>query len=374
MKIQMVDLVGQYNKIEQEINTSILNVIKSGAYINGPEVNFFRQNLQKYLKVNYVIPCANGTDALQIALMALGLKPGDEVIIPAFTYAATAEVALLLGLTIRWAEVDPLTFNLNPSSFAEVITTKTKAVIPVHLYGQCANMEEILNIARENNIYVIEDSAQSIGAEYYFSDGSVKKAGTMGDIGCTSFFPTKNLGCYGDGGAIFTNNYELSVKIEMISNHGQVKKYYHEIVGVNSRLDTIQASILDIKLEYLNDYNLARNNAAIMYDSLLSKINEIQIPFRCSNSTHVYHQYTILIKNGTRDDLRNFLAESGIPTMIYYPVPLYGQNAYFDHSKQAGSYPISDMLSNSVLSLPMHTEMNFDMIKYISLMIETFYS
>ena len=373
MKIQMVDLVGQYKKIEQEINTCVLNVISSGAYINGPEVNFFKQNLQKYLKINCVIPCANGTDALQIAIMALGLKPGDEVIIPTFTYAATAEVVLLLGLTIRWAEVDRLTFNLNPSSFREVITSKTKAVIPVHLYGQCANMEEILNIARKNNIYVIEDTAQSIGAEYYFSDGSVKKAGTMGDIGCTSFFPTKNLGCYGDGGALFTNDIELGKRMQMISNHGQEKKYFHELVGVNSRLDTLQAAILNIKIKYLETYNTARFEAASIYDQFLGAIKQIEIPKRVNNSTHVFHQYTIIIKDGSRNELKLFLEERGIPTMVYYPVPLHLQSAYFNKSYPKGSFPISEALCTSIISLPIHTELDLPTIEYICQEISFFY-
>lgn len=374
MKVQMVDLIGQYNKIDQDINSSILNVVKSGDYINGPEVKKFKQNLEKYLNVNYVIPCANGTDALQIAMMALGLKQGDEIIIPSFTYAATAEVAALIGLSIKWVEVDPATFMIDIRAFESSITPLTKAVVPVHLYGQCADMEEIIKIARKNNIYVIEDAAQSIGAEYCFSDGSVKKSGTMGDIGCTSFFPTKNLGCYGDGGALFTNNIELGKRIQMISNHGQEKKYFHELVGVNSRLDTLQAAILDVKLKYLETYNTARSVAASIYDQFLGDIEQIKIPKRVNNSTHVFHQYTIIVKDGSRNQLKLYLEERAIPVMVYYPIPLHLQTAYFSESFQKGSFPISETLSDSVLSLPMHTELNIEMIQHISLAIKSFYN
>ncbi len=373
MKLQMVDLIGQYSRIEEEINTSILNVVKSGAYINGTEVKLFKQNLQDYLKVNCVIPCANGTDALQIAMMALGLKQGDEVIIPSFTYAATAEVATLLGLSIKWVEVDPDSFMLDSKSLESSITPQTRAVVPVHLFGQCADMEEILKIAQKNNIYVIEDAAQSIGAEYYFSDGSVKKSGTMGHVGCTSFFPTKNLGCFGDGGALFTNNIELGKRIQMISNHGQEKKYVHELVGVNSRLDTLQAAILDVKLKYLGAYNNARLAAASIYDQLLSDIKQVQIPKRVKNSNHVFNQYTITIKDGSRNKLKLFLEERGIPAMVYYPVPLHLQMAYFKEPIQRGSFPISESLCDSVLSLPMHTELDLSTVEFISKQIQSFY-
>lgn len=374
MNIQMVDLIGQYSKIQNEIDEVVFKVIRSANFINGPEVGSFKNNLESYLGVKKVIPCANGTDALQIAMMALNLKPDDEVIVPAFTYVATAEVIALLGLTPVWVDVDPNTFNIDPALFEAAITAKTKAVVPVHLYGQCAEMENIMNIAKRHNIHVIEDTAQAIGAEYTFSDGRKFKAGTIGDIGCTSFFPSKNLGCFGDGGAIYTNDELLGEKIRMIANHGQAVKYQHSLVGVNSRLDTLQSAILDVKLKYLNQYCEARSNAASVYDNLLDKIGQIQTPVRLKSSSHVFHQYTLIIKDGSRDALKSYLSEKGIPSMIYYPIPMHLQKAYLSKKYTEGSFPISEKLSNSVISLPMHTELDMETLGYISDMIIKFYA
>ncbi len=372
--IQMVDLKGQYSKIQDEIDDAVINVIRSAHFINGPQVQLFCNNLEKYLSVKKVIPCANGTDALQIAMMALDLQAGDEVIIPAFTYVATAEVVALLGLTPIWVDVDPMTFNIDTVCLERAISPKTKAVVPVHLYGQCADMEKILEIARKYGLKVIEDTAQSIGAVYTFSDGKKMSAGTIGDIGTTSFFPSKNLGCYGDGGALYTNNENIAHVSYMIANHGQKKKYYHEKVGINSRLDTIQAVVLNIKLKYLDTYISARQNAASIYDSLLSGISEIQIPCRSSKSTHVFHQYTIIVANGLRDGLKEYLESKGIPVMIYYPYPMHLQEAYISERYQNGAFPVSERLSSSVLSLPMHTELTFDEQVIIADNIRTFLS
>ncbi|MFN9998566.1 MAG: DegT/DnrJ/EryC1/StrS family aminotransferase, partial [bacterium] len=325
MKIEMVDLKNQYLKIQDQIDNAVLSVIKSANFVNGPEVELFSKNLSQYLDGAFVIPCANGTDALQIAMMALDLKPGDEVIIPSFTYVATAEVIGLLQLKPVMVDVDPITFNITPSNIEKAIGPKTKAIVPVHLFGQCADMEPIITLAKEKGLYVIEDTAQAIGAIYTFSDGSKRQAGTMGHIGCTSFFPSKNLGCYGDGGAIYTHDKELADRIKMIANHGQLKKYVHKYIGVNSRLDTIQAAILDIKLQYLNQYCKARIAAADFYDELLSDIAELQVPARVGNSSHVFHQYTLIIRNGKRDALKVHLEKFGIPAMIYYPIPLNEQ-------------------------------------------------
>ncbi|MCB1024294.1 MAG: DegT/DnrJ/EryC1/StrS family aminotransferase, partial [Acidobacteria bacterium] len=327
-QIRMVDLKGQYEKIKGEMDRAVLDVIGSTAYINGPAVKTFQANLEAYLDVKHVIPCANGTDALQIALMALGLKPGDEVIVPAFTYVATAEVIGLLGLTPVMVDVDPDTYNVTAEIIEAAVTPRTKAVVPVHLFGQCCDMEPIMKVAKKCGIYVIEDNAQAIGSDYTFSDGSKMKAGTIGDIGTTSFFPAKNLGCYGDGGAMFTNDDELAGKLRMVANHGQTKQYYHGVIGVNSRLDSIQAAVLDVKLKYLDDYAAARNAAADHYDTAFADVEEIQTPAREKNSNHVFHQYTMKIGNGKRDDLRAFLAEKGIPSNIYYPLPLYEQDAF----------------------------------------------
>ncbi len=357
-KIQMVDLKGQYLKIKTDVDAGIQQVIDTTTFINGPAVKEFSDSLSQYLGGTNVIPCANGTDALQVALMALELQPGDEVIVPCFTYVATAEVIALLGLVPVLTEVDPHTFNITATAIEKAITAKTKAVVPVHLYGQCADMERIMAVAKKYGLFVVEDTAQAIGSDYTFSDGTVKKAGTIGDIGCTSFFPSKNLGCYGDGGAIFTNDAELAKNINIIANHGQSKKYYHAVVGCNSRLDTLQAAILSVKLQYLDDYVIARNKVASAYDNAFGKLDWLKIPLRQNNSTHVFHQYTLQLKDAkVRDKLKTHLADHGIPSMIYYPFPLHLQQAYKDAKYPEGSFPISEDLCNRVLSLPIHTEM-----------------
>lgn len=353
----MVDLISQYEKIQEEIDQAVINVIRSSAYINGPEVKAFQTELEEYLGVKHVIPCANGTDALQLAMMAAGLKPGDEVITASFTYIATAEVIALLGLTPVLVEVNEDTFTIDIESIKKAITPKTKAIVPVHLFGQCADMDEIMKIAQEHHLIIIEDTAQAIGAEYTHADGSTSKAGTIGHFGCTSFFPSKNLGCFGDGGAIFTNDDSFAAKLRMMANHGQAKQYYHDEIGVNSRLDSIQAAILRIKLRHLDEYARARNKAAERYDSGLVSDN-ITIPKRARNSTHVFHQYTIKVKQGSRDVIREKLAEVGIPSMIYYPVPIHLQKAYRSNSYPDGAFPITEKLCSTVLSLPMHTEMS----------------
>jgi len=375
MNLQMVDLKGQYLNIKEEVDAAIRQVIDSTAFINGPQVKQFSDNLEKYLNVRHVIPCANGTDALQIALMALGLRPGDEVIVPCFTYVATAEVIALLNLKPVMTEVDPHTFNLTAEIFEKAITPRTKAVVPVHLFGQCADMEPILEVARKHNIFVVEDTAQAIGADYTFSDGTVKKAGTMGHIGCTSFFPSKNLGCYGDGGALYTNDTELFQRIKMIANHGQAIKYHHEIVGVNSRLDTIQAAILDIKLKHLDAYAKARNEAATFYDKAFNGLDWIQIPVRQPNSTHVFHQYTLKLTDpGDRDKLKAHLEAQKVPVMVYYPIPLHLQNAFKTPEYGVGDFPVSETLCSQVISLPMHTEMTKEQLEYISKALHSFKS
>jgi len=366
-KIAMVDLRTQYEKIKDEINDSINNVLQSSAFINGPEVSNFADELAKYLSVKNVIPCANGTDSLQIAMMALGLKPGDEVITVSFTFIATAEVIALLGLKPVFVDVDYDTFNIDISKIESVITPKTKAIVPVHLFGQTANMEEIMKIAKKYNLFVIEDNCQSIGADYYYSDGSVKKAGTIGDVGCTSFFPSKNLGCYGDGGAIFTNDDELAKKIKAIVNHGMVVRYYHDYIGVNSRLDSIQAAILRVKLKYLDNYIANRRKAADFYDNAFKENPKIKIPVRASYSSHVFHQYTVKLENVDRQKLIDYLAEKGIPAMIYYPVPIHLQKAYkstFGYTK--GEFPVTEKLSDTVISLPMHSELDEEQLSYIT--------
>jgi dTDP-4-amino-4,6-dideoxygalactose transaminase len=372
MKIEMVDLKGQYAKIKDEIDKSILESIQSANFINGPAVSEFSKNLSEYLGGTYVIPCANGTDALQIAMMALSLEAGDEVIIPSFTYVATAEVIGLLGLIPVMVDVDPFYFNITRENIEKAITSKTKAIVPVHLFGQCADIESIIELAKEKGLYVIEDTAQAIGAKYTFNDGTIRHAGTIGDIGCTSFFPSKNLGCYGDGGALFTQNPVLAEKIKMIANHGQSKKYVHKYIGVNSRLDTIQAAVLNIKLKHLDKYSLARNKAADCYDNLLGKVKNLQIPIRSIKSTHVFHQYTLLINNNKRDDLKEFLEKKDIPAMIYYPIPLNEQEAYSSLGIIAENLDVTKELCKSVLSLPMHTELTFDQQVYITDAIKSF--
>lgn len=365
-KIQMVDLKGQYLKIKSEVDKAIADVIDNTAFINGPAVKEFQIDLEKYLNVKHVIPCANGTDALQIAMMALDLKPGDEVITANFTYVATAEVIGLLGLKPVLVDVYPDTFDINIEAIEKNITPKTKAIVPVHLFGQCADMERIMTLAKKYNLFVIEDVAQAIGADYTFSDGRKVKAGTIGTIGCTSFFPSKNLGCYGDGGAIYTNDTVLADKLKMIAHHGQSVQYVHDVLGVNSRLDTIQAAVLRIKLKHLDEYAEARNKVAAYYDKAFANHLKLKTPKRVKNSTHVFHQYTLQLNGIDRTALREFLASKGIPAMIYYPIPLHMQKAYKDDRYKAGDFPVTEKLCASVLSLPMHTEMDEEMLKYIT--------
>lgn len=368
----MVDLHTQYLRIKDEIDAAIDHVLHSTAFIQGPQVSSFAKSLGEYVRSPFVIPCANGTDALQIAMMAASLKPGDEVILPVHTYVATAEVIALLGLIPVFIDVEPDTFNIDVTQLESKITSKTRAIVPVHLYGQCANMEPLLKIAADRKIFVIEDTAQALGAEYTFSDGSRKSAGTMGDIGTTSFFPSKNLGCFGDGGAIFVSDEALAEKIKMIANHGQKKKYHHDLIGVNSRLDTLQAAILEVKLKYLGDYTKRRNDVAAYYDVELGSLPGLKIPARAKYSTHVFHQYTIQTEK--RNDLKKYLEDHGVPTMIYYPVPLHFQKAYQSPAFGKGSFPVTERLSDVVLSLPIHTEMKFEELEYITRTIKKFYS
>jgi len=371
--IQMVDLKGQYLRLKDEIDAAVLDCIASTQFINGPQVKAFQNALEEYLDVKHVIPCANGTDALQIALMALGLEQGDEVIVPAFTYVATAEVIGLLKLTPVMVDVDPATFNITADIIERAITPKTKAIVPVHLFGQCADMEPIMALAAKHGLYVVEDNAQAIGADYTMLDGRKKKAGTIGHIGTTSFFPSKNLGCYGDGGALMTNDDELAQKIRMIANHGQRKKYYHEVLGVNSRLDTMQAAILSVKLKHLDEYCVARQKAAGYYDTAFAQLSNAITPAVQSNSTHVYHQYTLKVPKELRAGLIAFLAEKGIPSMIYYPVPLYKQEAFKAYWPQKEVLPITEMLCDSVISLPIHTEMDEGLLGYISASVNAYF-
>jgi len=364
-KIQMVDLKSQYEKIKEEVNAGIQEVIDTTTFIKGGKVVEFQKNLENYLGVKHVIPVGNGTDALQIALMALGLKPGDEVITPTFTFIATAEVVALLGLTPIVVDVDFDTFNISIESVKKAITPKTKAIVPVHLFGQNVDMEALMQLAKEHNLYIIEDACQSIGSVYTFSNGEKMQSGCIGDIGCTSFFPSKNLGCYGDGGAIFTNNDELAQKMRVIANHGMEVRYYHDIVGVNSRLDSMQAAVLDVKLKHLNDYIKARQYAADYYDKAFAGNPNMIIPTRTSSSTHVFHQYTLKLKNIDRNALQKKLEEKGIPAMIYYPVPLHLQKAYKDDRYKEGDFPVAERLCECVLSLPMHTELDDEQLKYI---------
>ncbi len=364
-KIQMVDLKCQYEKIQEEIDAAVIDVIRSTQYINGPEVKAFQKELENYLDVKHVVPCANGTDALQVAMMALDLKPGDEVITTTFTFVATVEVIALLGLTPVLVDVLPDTFNIDPEALKKAITRKTKAIVPVHLFGQCAEMESIMEIAKAHDLCVIEDTAQAIGASHLFTDGTTKKAGAIGHIGCTSFFPSKNLGCYGDGGAIFTNDDALAQRMRVIVNHGMETRYYHDSVGVNSRLDSIQAAILRIKLRHLDAYAEARQNAANYYDQQFKDHPGLEIPDRSPFSTHVFHQYTLKTKGVDRFGLQTFLAEKEIPAMVYYPVPMHMQKAYDDPRYKKGDFPVSEALSVSVISLPMHTELDEEQLKHI---------
>jgi dTDP-4-amino-4,6-dideoxygalactose transaminase len=364
-KIQMVDLRSQYLKIKPEIDKGIQDVIDSCAFINGPAVKSFQEAMEKYLGVKHVIPCANGTDSLQVSMMALGLQPGDEVITTSFTFIATAEVIALLKLTPVLVDVDPGTFNIDLKAIEKAITPKTKAIVPVHLFGQCAPMEEIMKIAKQHDLFVIEDNCQAIGSDYIFKDGTRKKGGTIGQIGCTSFFPSKNLGCYGDGGAIFTNDDELAKKLRIIVNHGMVVRYYHDIVGVNSRLDSIQAAILRVKLEHLDEYAAKRRAAADFYDKAFANNPHLTTPMRDKNSTHVFHQYTIVTHNVDRKGLIDHLASKDIPAMIYYPVPLHLQKAYVDPRYKPGDFPVTEALCQAVFSLPMHTELEEEQLDYI---------
>lgn len=365
-KIDMVDLRSQYERLKADIDNAVAGVINSTAFIKGPDVRLFEEELQRYLGVRHVISCANGTDALQIAMMALGLKPGDEVITTNFTFIATVEVIELLGLKTVLVEPEPGTFNISVEAIRRAITPKTRAIVPVHLFGQCACMEPILELARQYGIHIIEDVAQATGAEYRFSDGTVKKAGTMGTIGCTSFFPSKNLGCYGDGGALFTDNDELATLIRSITNHGMKVRYYHDTIGVNSRLDTIQAAILRVKLRHLDGFNEARGKAAVFYDRELSGLPGIIIPERSPFSSHIFHQYTLRVTGGERNSLRECLENEGIPSMVYYPVPLHMQKAYLHLGYSADEFPVTTRLSGEVLSLPMHTELDDEQLSYVT--------
>jgi UDP-2-acetamido-2-deoxy-ribo-hexuluronate aminotransferase len=371
--IQMVDLKGQYSKIKSQIDKAILDVIDSTAFIKGPEVKAFQEDLENYLDVKHVIPCGNGTDALQIALMALGLKSGDEVITADFTFAATVEVIGLLNLVPVFVDVDRDTFNINVEELKKAINPKTKAIIPVHLFGQCANMEAVMEIAKTNNLFVIEDTAQAIGSDYTFLNGKTQKAGTIGNIGTTSFFPSKNLGCYGDGGALFTNDDELAKRLGAIVNHGMYKRYYHDEIGVNSRLDSIQAAVLRVKLPYLDQYNSVRKHVAEYYNNAFADIDQLETPITNKQSTHVFHQYTLKTKDVNRTELIDFLKEKGIPAMIYYPVPLHQQKAYVRPEFQDENYPITMELCQSVISLPIHTEMNESQLKYITQSVKEFF-
>ena len=372
--IQMVDLVGQYQRIKAEVDQAMLNVIQSAAFINGPEVKSFEQELGAYLHVRHTIGCANGTDALQIAMMALDLKPGDEVITPSFTFVATVEVVALLGLKPVFAEVLPGTYNIDPADVRRKITPRTKAIVPVHLFGQTADMAPIMELAREHDLYVIEDNCQAVGSDYTFPDGMVRKAGTIGTVGTTSFFPSKNLGCYGDGGAIFTDDDALAKRIRQVCNHGSEVRYYHDVVGVNSRLDSIQAAVLRIKLRQLDAYGAARQAAAAFYDQAFAGMEHVHVPERSPNSTHVFHQYTLRITGGHRDALRAHLEKNGVPAMIYYPVPLHLQKAYEGYGIRRGDLPITERLMEEVLSLPMSTELDNEQLTHITATVKAFFN
>ncbi len=363
--IQMVDTKTQYQKIKPAVDAAVLEVLESSVFIGGKAVTTFAENLAQYHNSKYCIPCANGTDALQIAMMALGLQPGDEVITPSFTYIATVEVAALLRLKPIFVEVDAKTFCIDPAAVEKAITPKTKAIIPVHLYGQAANMEAIMKIAEANSLFVIEDNAQGIGNNFTFSDGTVKKTGSIGHIGCTSFYPSKNLGAFGDGGAMFTNDDALANTLKMIASHGQSKKYYHDVVGCNSRLDAVQAAILDIKLKYLDEYIAARRKAANFYDAAFTDNKKITVPFRDAANNHVFHQYTLLLEGVDRDALHQYLADNNIPSMIYYPVPAHRQKMFDAFGGSSFNLPVTDWLTQRVISLPMHTELDDEQQHFI---------
>lgn len=372
--IQMVDLKTQYLRYKEEIDEAVIQVLGSTAYINGPAVKSFQANMETYLGVKHVIPCANGTDALQVAMMALDLKPGDEVIVPSFTYISTAEVVALLGFKPVMVDVDKDTFNITAEIIEKAITPKTKAIVPVNLFGQCCDLEAIMELGKAHNLYVIEDNAQAIGADFTFRDGHTQKAGTVGHIGGTSFYPSKNLGAYGDGGALYTNDDELAAMMRMVANHGQNKRYYHKHVGVNSRLDSIQAAILDIKLRHLDEFAAERRKAADYYDAAFADIEALQTPVRSDFSTHVFHQYTLIMKEGSREELQAALKEQGIPSMIYYPVPLYKQEAFKGASaNEVEALPVTDYLCDRVVSLPMHSELTEDALKHITDQVRAYY-
>ena len=373
-KINMVDLNGQYRKIRWQVNREIKKVIKSSSFINGPSVKEFQDNLQNFLGISHVIPCANGTDALQVALMSLELNKGDEVITTNFSFASTIEVILLLGLKPVVVDIDPKTFNINPSLIKDKISDKTKAIIPVHLFGQTCNMEEILKIANKHNLFVIEDNAQALGSMYKFSSSEKQMAGTIGDISTTSFFPSKNLGCYGDGGAIMTNSDNLAYKIRGLVNHGMYERYYHDEIGVNSRLDSIQAAILNVKLKYLNKYNNSRQESAKLYNEKFDKIELLETPFVESDlDTHVYHQYTLKVKNGMRDKLAEHLSKNSIPFGIYYPLGFHEQKAYKQEFMSDNDFPVTNQVKDEVISLPMHTELSKRQITYITDTVSSFF-
>lgn len=373
-KIQMVDLIAQYQKIKPEVDSAILNIMETAQFINGPEVKGFQKEFEEYLDVKHVVPCANGTDALQIALMAIGAKPGDEVITPSFTFIATTEVMALLGLTPIFVEVEKDSFCIDPAAIEAAITDKTVAIVPVHLYGQAANMDAIMEIANRHDVKVIEDNAQAIGSDYRMKDGSTKKTGGIGHIGCTSFFPSKNLGCYGDGGAICTNDDDLAVQMRMIANHGQSKRYYHDMVGCNSRLDSIQAAVLRIKLRELDNYISARRSVAEHYSNFLAQFPQVKTPVMDIYSNHVFHQYTLTLDELDRDSLNAFLAEREIPSMIYYPVPAHRQKMFDAFGSANTKLPITDWLTERVISLPIHTEMDKEQLDFICQGVAAFIS
>lgn len=372
--IQMVDLVTQYHHIKEEVDQEVIRVLESSKYINGPQVHEFQKNLEDYLGVKHVIPCGNGTDALQVAMMALELEPGDEVITVDFTFAATVEVIKLLKLTPVIVDVNDDDFNISLEAIKKAITPKTKAIVPVHLFGQTAHMEEIMKLAKEHDIFVVEDTAQAIGSTYTFSDGTKKKAGTIGHLGATSFFPSKNLGCYGDGGAIFTNDDKLADMCKSVVNHGMGERYHYERVGVNSRLDTLQACILKIKLGHLDQYIGARQKAAELYDQAFEEVDQLKVPHRNSFSDHVFHQYTLKVRNGKRDELKEYLNDHNIPAMIYYPIPLHKQNAYDDGAFKEEDFDNTNKLCEQVISLPMHTELDDSQINLITQTVKNFFN
>ena len=372
-EIQMVDLKAQYEKIGTQIDAAIKSVLVSTAFIKGPDVKLFEEELQNYMGVKHVVSCANGTDALQLAFMALGLKSGDEVITTNFTFIATVEVVALLGLKLVIVDPDPDSFNISVEAVKRAITPKTKAIIPVHLFGQCADMESIMELARKHNLFIIEDAAQATGADYIFREGTVKKAGTIGNIGTTSFFPSKNLGCYGDGGALYTNDDILAKKLRSIANHGMKVRYFHDDIGINSRLDSIQAAILRVKLKYLSQFNTSRKAVADQYDEAFAGCNSIIVPVRVPYSSHIFHQYTIRVKNGLRDELKKFLEAKNIPSMVYYPGPLHIQEAYKYLGYTDNDFPVTTALCKEVLSLPMHPDMEQEQLDYIILTILQFF-